>query len=216
MPLAGKHGLATISHRLRLKRRLVAEERQPKRTEFWILAGIIAAMVVFRVVIVRGLPFSAATYAAYDDGLFMRLAAELCDGHWLGEYTVTTLIKGPGYPMFIAMAHLVRVPLPIAEQLLYSWACILVVWALYPAVKQRWILPVFFVLMMLNPFSWGPLPVRFTRDTISAHLALWLLAAAIGIVVRRRQSAGVLVCWGVLAGLAGAWSWLYAGDRADA
>ena len=49
-----------------------------------------------------------------DDEMFLSLARNLVMGKWLGAYSQYTLAKGCGYPLFIAAAFRLGVPLPLA------------------------------------------------------------------------------------------------------
>ena len=59
------------------------------------------------------------TLASFDGGLFERLAASVAGHDWLGPLTVTTLAKGPAYPVFMAAMKWLHVPLPVGEQAVY-------------------------------------------------------------------------------------------------
>ena len=43
--------------------------------------------------------------APHDDGLFLALGQSLAEGKWLGSFNQFTLMKGPGYPAFLALIH---------------------------------------------------------------------------------------------------------------
>ncbi|MER2528799.1 MAG: hypothetical protein ABTR07_12795, partial [Candidatus Competibacter denitrificans] len=53
----------------------------------------------------------AFAHAAHDDLLFVRLANYLIQLEWLGPYNNLTLIKGPFYPLWIAITFLIGIPL---------------------------------------------------------------------------------------------------------
>ena len=71
-----------------------------------------------------------ATYTPHDDYLFVKLAKHILSGEWLGPYNQVTLVKGPVYPLFIAMAHHTALPLLLVQHLLYSMFCILAIVAI--------------------------------------------------------------------------------------
>src|ERR1700681_4912126 len=41
----------------------------------------------------------------HDDTLFVKLGRYLAEGKWLGPFDQSTLMKGPGYPLFLALAN---------------------------------------------------------------------------------------------------------------
>jgi hypothetical protein len=72
--------------------------------------------------------------APHDDGLLARLAGSLIDGEWLGPYSDVTLVKGPGYPLFLALVWKLHLPLKLAEHGVHLVACGvmgLAVWRLF-------------------------------------------------------------------------------------
>ena len=54
--------------------------------------------------------------AARDDALFVRLADSIAQGQWLGTFDDTTLAKGPGFPVFLAVVATLELPLKVVEQ----------------------------------------------------------------------------------------------------
>ena len=176
----------------------------------WAALAVLAlgGMALLRVLLPLGIPFLVRESGGYDDGLVLRLARELSEGRWLGQYQITTLIKGPFYPMFVAGAHAVGIPLPVAESLLWTITCGVAMAAIWPIVNRRLVLCIGFAVMLWNPYSWGELPARFSRDTIAGHLAVLLTAGLVGLIVRRGEGLGKIAAWGALTGMAGAAFWL--------
>jgi hypothetical protein len=68
--------------------------------------------------------------------LFASLAASLATGNWLGPYNNRTLIKGVGYPLWIASNYLLGVPLLLAQNLLYVASRAVFVIALLPLFSR--------------------------------------------------------------------------------
>jgi hypothetical protein len=130
----------------------------------------------------------ALGYALADDALFIRLAQSITEGQWLGTYDEYTLVKGAFYPLFIATAHVIGVPLLIAQQ-----AVALIV-AGVTAVSMRHLgLPrtvtlVLFVLLALSPIAWHPDLVRVTREPLYASLGLAVFAFAALILLKQNQT----------------------------
>ncbi|MEK9786503.1 MAG: hypothetical protein VW546_10890, partial [Gammaproteobacteria bacterium] len=60
----------------------------------------------------------------HDDTLFIGLALNILQGDWLGTYNQFTLMKGPGYSMFIALSNILGIPLILSQELLYVAACL--------------------------------------------------------------------------------------------
>ena len=95
-----------------------------------------------------------ATYTPHDDYLFIKLAQHILSGAWLGPYDQVTLVKGPVYPLFIAVAHHTGMPLLLVQHLVHSGFCVLAIVAVRPLLKGRWVFMAIFFLLLLNPFSY--------------------------------------------------------------
>lgn len=172
----------------------------------WRLAQWLALAMVLLFFVVSGhLPFGIHANAAHDDAWYWQHGQSLVAGHWQGDFSQYALMKGPGYPLFLAINHLSGLPLSISHALLYCIACGLLVRALYRATGMKWIMLILFIVLLWHPaaLSWG----RVVRDCISASQVMLLLACLIHAFylpeTRRRG-----LCWAAGAGLVWAWFWL--------
>src|SRR5215471_1891840 len=62
-------------------------------------------VAVIYIVTLVSAPIGVMTGFAHDDGLYIKLGAYLARGMWLGPFDQFTLMKGPGYPVFLAAAN---------------------------------------------------------------------------------------------------------------
>jgi hypothetical protein len=76
------------------------------------------------------LPLSIQTHQVYDDALYILNGISLIRGDWLGDYSNLTLVKGPVFPMFLAIKNFLGTPMPLAAALLYFAGCFAFVRAL--------------------------------------------------------------------------------------
>lgn len=67
----------------------------------------------------EAIPLRANQMAKADGLLFQKTAQNIITGNWLGEYGRYILAKGPGYPLWIAFAWFLSVPLRLANEVLY-------------------------------------------------------------------------------------------------
>jgi hypothetical protein len=136
--------------------------------------------------------------APHDDLLFIRQAHSLLSGNWLGEYNQLTLIKGPFYPIFIALCYYLNIYLLTAQQLLYAFASLVAVRAFSPLIKQKWLLLALFAFILFNPFSYNyPAVGRAFRLGIYPSLGLLAFSSAAGLIIRswRHDPAKKLFLW---------------------
>lgn len=143
-----------------------------------------------------------ATITPHDDLLFISQAHDILSGKWLGEYNQLTLIKGQFYPLFIAFSYYLNIPLLAAQQLLYAFASFMALWAVYPLVRQKWLLFLLFIFLLLNPFSFNyPSIGRVFRLGIYVSLGLLVFSCILGLYVRARQSWKNAIVWSIGAGI---------------
>ena len=152
--------------------------------------------------LVAAQPVVAHANASFDDRLFLALAEQVLKGHWLGPYSQFTLMKGPMYSLFIAGAYLARIPLPIAQHLLYLCSCALVVVALRPCLNASWQAPTLFTLLWWQPMSYVELDVL--RQNIYTPLTLLVFAGLIALETRRTGGRTARLLWGALLGFSAA------------
>ena len=149
------------------------------------------------VVCAMNLPVTLLPTAAHDDGLFFRLAYSGVQGNWLGDYSETTLAKGPVFPFFLAVNAAIGLPITLSLALFYAFSC----WLLASRLTQLnvpYLLALgLLVLLLFHPHSF---PTRIIRDNIYPALTLMLLAAMVDIFLLRQRRAWILVLHGIAAG----------------
>ncbi len=127
----------------------------------------------------QGFPVVADPAAVFDDAHFVKQAYALAGGQWLGDYNRTTLIKGAGYPLFIALSAGLGLPLKMAEQALYLAVGGALAFALGRRARAPWAGWLLFVALAFNPALWHPSLARVIREGfyVSGMLAVVALAA---------------------------------------
>lgn len=205
---------ASASPRFAMNRRGSSSRASPRA---WRIAGIVLlALVLLKLWLVGAQGLAAAGGARIDDESFLRAAAHLVSGEWLGPYDERTLIKGPGYPLWIAAVFLAGLPLLFAEHLFYLAACTVFVAAVAPlaAERRRWgpvglQSAVLWTILAFNPMSFSDGPMtRVTREGIYPALTLLVLAGAAALALRRGEPLRRRLPWAVLLGLALGAFWL--------
>src|SRR5262249_1683442 len=117
---------------------------------YWLVFLVLAFA---RLALAAGQPILAIGGAGPDGGNFLRGALTILHGQWLGESDFPTLIKGPGYPLFVSANHWLGFPLYLAEIGLYVLACALLITALKPLLPGVWVRVGLFALLLFSPGS---------------------------------------------------------------
>jgi hypothetical protein len=125
-------------------------------------------------------PIYAIGSAGHDDLLYVRMAASIGSGHWLGGYSNLTHAKGAAYSMFLALNHFTGLPIKFSEQVLYLSVALLFSAILGRIYQSRSAMLATFVLLALIPTPWNPgVGGRISRDFFCGSLALLLVVLAV-------------------------------------
>lgn len=154
-------------------------------------------------------PLYALPWFGHDDGLFAHHARSILDGDWLGDYGQVTLIKGPGYPLFIAAAYEAHIPLKLAEHLVHLVAAAVIAVAVGRLTRSRLVGAVTFSVVALDPVYLGAQASKVTREAFYGSLSLLLVGGVLlaldllaGVARRPGRRAWLAVAFGLAAGLA--------------
>lgn len=140
-------------------------------------------LVLAKLWLVDGQRLTAYGSLTIDDQWFVERASWISAGEWFGPFDAYTLIKQPGYPLFVAAAHAARVPLLLAHQLLYVLAIAIMMLALRPLIRTRVRRLGAFALLLFNPMTMNtPISARVDRAGIYPALMVLLLACLVGLV----------------------------------
>ena len=164
--------------------------------------------VVLRIWLTMNLPLSFLPEAGADDGLFMRHAASLLAGHWLGSYDQMTLVKGPGYPWFLVLASLTGLPVSLAHVLFQLIAMSVLALAILRITGSSALAVITFTTLALHPVGYSVELQRVIRDQIywAQTLLTFALLATTFIAPSRSRAADIGTAF--LAGLFLGWTWL--------
>jgi hypothetical protein len=164
--------------------------------------------VAARFFLVLNLPILFLVYAPHDDGLYMRLAAILASGHWLGHFDQFTLMKGPGYPAFLAISGLSGLPISATQALFQALALLAAAWAVLRLTGSRAIAMWAIVILTFYPIGFYPAIERIIRDQIywAQSLLIFSLFTIMLFAPPRRRTYEILIA--SLTGLILGWAWL--------
>lgn len=170
--------------------------------------SILILVISIRVLLVVNLPLQFLEEAGHDDGLFIRLAMKLASGHWLGRFDQYTLMKGPGYPAFLAVGALSGLPVSLTHALFQGAALVATAWAAQRITRSYSVAAVVFLLLALHPIAFVHDMQRILREQIywgQSLLVVSLFAVLVLAPPGRKDRALALAC---AAGLTLGWAWL--------
>ena len=167
--------------------------------------GMLALAMSYTIVAVHT-PLTIFTPAVHDDAWFIAMGRYLSEGEWLGPFNQFTLMKGPGYPAFLALGQWLGISVSLAQALLHCAAITLLV-----AACHRFLGSLALSALLLILLLWHPIPLtdllRVIRDAIYYSQSLLLFAAAI-LALFVFPGGTKRVGFAMLAGAAAGWLWL--------
>lgn len=162
---------------------------------------------IYKLYLISGQTFSPDFYNTHDQRLFASLANEILKGHWLGTYDRLTLTKPPFYPLWLALIHILHLPLMLANHLLYISACALFVLAIKPLFSNAK-LTFIYLLLLFNPYSYDfNYALGFMSESIYPTLTMLVISSAIGLWVRSIQNNKANIPWATFLGFTLAAFW---------
>jgi hypothetical protein len=144
--------------------------------QVWAFILVVSAFYLW---LIGQVPIQAFAHALHDDALFVRLAANIVQGNWLGPYDNATLVKGPFYPVFIAITAVSGLPILVTQGIAYLAAGIVLVLVISPYFERKWWLGVIFVAYAFNPIIYSLGSLRVMRAGIYVPLTVLVLALTI-------------------------------------
>jgi len=141
---------------------------------FHICIAVFSLLYIF---VAANTPIAVLATAGFDDGLYMRLGRSIAQGHWLGRYDQYTLVKGPGYPLFLALANWLGLSVTVAQALFHCAAV-----AFFATICRRfmgsYLLATVLVLLLLwEPVTYTTQLLRVLRDEVYSDQILIVLGA---------------------------------------
>ena len=167
-----------------------------------------AVVVLVRIWLGVSLPLTFLPGAGADDGLYMSHAISILDGNWLGPFNQYTLVKGPGYPLFLVFTSLTGLPVSLTHVLFQLGAIGLVAWAIFRVTRSRALSLTTFILLALHPAGITSGIERVTRDQIYWAQTLIVVALFVIMLLSPFRSRWARGATSILAGLCLGWTWL--------
>jgi hypothetical protein len=176
--------------------------RTPRERLLLVAAGLLLAGFV---IAFGARPAIVISPADLDDGLFIQLGQSLASGRWLGHYNERILVKGIGFPVFLALANVSGLPLPLALGAFYA-GCAGFAATVFGRLARS--LPAgvaILAALLFTPALYHTQMLTAERDLFYAALTLALVASATALATggfgRPRAMA-------LLTGCLGGWFWL--------
>ncbi len=138
---------------------------------------------------------------AHDDGMFIKRAASMLRGHWLGTYNDITLSKGVIGILFIAFNSKIHLSYLLANQILYFVACFVFVKMLKHLTKNKIVLLIIYLILLFNPISYSDAVSYVYRDGIYISFILLLVALTFEMFFHYKDKLKNVIIYQILLGI---------------
>ena len=139
----------------------------------------LAAVSIFYIFVVVHTPLAIWPTGVHDDGLFISLGRYISEGRWLGPFNQFTLMKGPGYPLFLAIGNWLGIPVTFSHSLFHCFAVTFFVFVAYTFMRSFLLSATLYVLLLWHPVLITRLLQRILREQIYSGILLVALAATV-------------------------------------
>ncbi len=137
--------------------------------------------------------------------LFISLGRFLAQGKWLGPFNQFTLMKGPGYPAFLALSHWLGISITLAHALFHCAAVLIFVAVAHRFMRSYLLSGLLFALLLWQPTALSLL--RVLRDRLYFDQLLILLASLMWMLFAARSNRERAAAGAVSGAMLG-WIWL--------
>ena len=172
----------------------------------WIIFAIIFGVLAHLLMSINT-PVTMVADGNYDDQLYMKLAAYILGGQWLGPYDGQTLQKGIGTPLYLALVSAFGISFRVAQSLTYSLGVTFVALALRQLGASRRVVWGAWAMALLSPHFWDDENTRISRDVMLGTLTLWMFGFGLWMIHRQKQKSSYAWVWGLIAGFFWGWHW---------
>jgi len=171
----------------------------PRWTAFWAVAAICGFAYVANMLLI---PVPLIPILGHDDGHFMFQAKSISEGQWLGPYDGMTLIKGPGFPLFLVLGRITGLPYPIPLAAFEFTSFALLSFVVSRLANSPRLGIVLLTTLAAFPWMWSGALLRVFRDGFYASLLFMFLALSFLVIwseLRRKWlvaiAAGLVFGW---------------------
>ena len=177
------------------------------RAPAFLVYSYVIGLCLFYLIVMVHVPMTIYTGAIHDDALFLSLGQFLSEGHWLGPFSQFTLMKGPGYPAFLALNNWLGIPISLGHALFHCFAVTFFVATCQRFIRSHLISAIFLALLLWQPLPMTVWMLRVFREEIYYGQTLLVIGTMMRVLFCPAQSRRSYL-YAALAGAFLGWFWL--------
>lgn len=160
----------------------------------------IVILLIIRHYLILEMPVFAYIDYISDDELMVEQAYNIKNGNWLGRYGYNTLLKGPVFPIYLALLSILKMPYLLTTTAIFALACCLFIYSIRDIVKNKLALLIIFALTLFNPIMYSIDFQRVYRNSLVPSLALMIISFLNLVLLTRNEDK----LWKYVLGIVGA------------
>lgn len=173
-----------------------------KNKDIIFIVIMIIILAIIKQWIIQDFPIIGFVSAGEDDVLMINLAKNILSGNWLGEYKYNTLMKGPVFPMLLAMLYKFKIPFIASMTALYTFSCVVFMIAIRKMIKNKYVFVGIFAILLFNPIMYCfEIIQRVYRNALIPSFALLITGSYIAIFLRRNEKSRYSIIWSLIAAI---------------
>jgi hypothetical protein len=142
----------------------------------------------------------AIWYPAGDEYLFIDQATSILHGDWLGPYWTNTLVKGPMYPLFLALNSVTGLSIGLGQAILYFIACLYFSLVVGKIARTKVVFVAIISTLLLLPIGFEASTQHILRDDFYTALTLFFFGSLFDLLFLHTRLSRALAV-GALAGV---------------
>ena len=175
--------------------------------KYYFVVIVILAITV-KTLITVNLPINARDYGGADEYLMMEQAESLVNGNYLGEYNEKTLVKGIGFPLFLAFSYQTGISLFMLYSIFYAGVCLVALVPIRHLIKKRPLRLLVFLILLFCPATMDGNVQLIYRNMLIIPQSLLLVSALMMMYYHvNDESKKKLVWWTLVASFAWIFMW---------
>lgn len=172
--------------------------------KYWFPIIVVIAIVVKHIITIN-LPMNLRDSVGADEYLMLYQAENLVKGNYLGPYDYLTLVKGIGFPLFLACAFKLGISYLSLYSIYYSVACLVTLIPISRMVKNKVLLLVVFLGLLFCPATLDDNVQLVYRNMLIVPQSLFLLSSLMMMYFTLWEDKKKLFGWTILA----SFSWIF-------
>lgn len=176
--------------------------------KYWFIIAIIL-LAIIKQLLVANIPITPYPNQLSDDDMMVEMAKSIRAGNWLGEYSSNTLVKGPVFPIILAIINYFGFSYIGAMNFIYTISCIYFIYTIKDIFRTKKSLFVIYTVLLFNPvsYAWWTLQ-RVYRNGITLAQVLVIISSLFAVYRRRDESIKKMLPFSIIGGIALASLWL--------